>query len=62
VLFRSPKIIKEVLRNIEHVNKEMQVLKAFTERKAEDTKIDLKQTMLELVNTFEQITKKGSLF
>ena len=57
-----PKIIKEVLRNIEHVNKEMQVLKAFTERKAEDTKIDLKQTMLELVNTFEQITKKGSLF
>lgn len=57
-----PKIIREVLRNIEQVNKEMQVLKAFTERKAEDTKIDLKQTMLELVNTFEQITKKGSLF
>jgi len=57
-----PKIIREVLRNIEQVNKEMQVLKAFTERKAENTKIDLKQTMLELVNTFEQITKKGSLF
>jgi uncharacterized membrane-anchored protein YjiN (DUF445 family) len=68
-----PKIIREVLRNIEQVNEAMQVLKDFAERKADETqfslgqvmletKKDLKQTMLELVDTFEEITKKGSLF
>lgn len=68
-----PKIIREVLRNIEEVNAAMQVLKTFAEQKAEETtsnleqlvshtKQDLRQTMLDLVDTFEEITKKGSLF
>lgn len=68
-----PKIIREVLRNIEEVNEAMQVLKTFAEQKAEETtsnleqlvshtKQDLRQTMLDLVDTFEEITKKGSLF
>jgi uncharacterized membrane-anchored protein YjiN (DUF445 family) len=57
-----PKIIRQVLHNMEQVNEAMQVLKDFAERKADETKFDLKQTMLELVDTFEEITKKGSLF
>ena len=68
-----PKIIRQVLHNMEEINQAMQVLKEFTERQTEETKFnlgktmletkkDLKETMLELVNTFEQITKKGSLF
>jgi hypothetical protein len=68
-----PKIIRQVLHNMEEINEAMQVLKEFTERKTEETnfsleremletKKDLKQTMLGLVDTFEEITKKGSLF
>ena len=63
-----PKIIRQVLHNMEQVNDAMQVLRDFLERKSEDTKKDLnhtlentkkdlKQTVLEFVGTFEE-TKK----
>lgn len=57
-----PKVIKELLHKVDSIFSNLVNIKEFADDQARITREELRGTMIELVDTFEEITKKGSLF
>jgi hypothetical protein len=59
---RYPEVLKFLLKEQENLGEEMKALRYAILKDVSNTSNYLKGTMVELVDTFEEINKKGSLF
>ena len=57
-----PAVIKDLQHKVNSLFSALVNVKEFADDQARITRHELKHTMVELVDTFEEITKKGSLF